>query len=221
MKKNVLIAKDIKKSFPSVEGVSNILNGVNLTLEKGKSLAIMGASGEGKTTLLHILGGLETPTSGIVTINDRIITSKNAAEIRNLNIGYIFQTYNLLEDLTAIENIVMPAKIKRDISKKSYSKALDLLQKINLENRKDHLAKSLSGGEKQRVAIARAFCNDPEIILADEPTGNLDHHNSISIHNLLFSFIKDRMKSLIIVTHDKELASMCDNIHILKDGFLK
>jgi lipoprotein-releasing system ATP-binding protein len=213
----LLQACDIHKSF---DDNIKILNGINLDLKKGESIAIMGASGEGKTTLLHILGGLETLTAGHILIKGEKIDLKNGAKFRNLFIGYIFQTYNLLEDLSLIDNILMPAKIARKYQPEMKERAFNLLKEINLDQKADQLARVLSGGEKQRAAIARSFCNDPEIILADEPSGNLDHASSKVIHQLLISFVKKKNKSLIVATHDAELAALCDKKILLKEGLL-
>jgi lipoprotein-releasing system ATP-binding protein len=216
MEKIILKTVDIHKNYGDI----NILKGINLELKKGESLAIMGASGEGKTTLLHILGALESPSKGEIYINEEKLEKHNAAKIRNSIIGYIFQTYNLLEDLSLQDNVQLPAMIARVNSPESQKRALDLLKEVNLEKQSHLLAKVLSGGEKQRAAIARSFCNDPQIILADEPSGNLDHTNSKIIHELLISFVKKKNKSLIVVTHDEELANLCDKRFILKGGYL-
>lgn len=212
----ILKAIDICKSYSDIE----ILSGINLELKKGEAIAIMGASGEGKTTLLHILGALEMPSSGEVYINEKKLDKTNGNIFRNSIIGYIFQNYNLLEDLTLLDNVLIPAMIARANSSQAQNRALQLIKEVNLEKQTNHLAKVLSGGEKQRAAIARSFCNDPEIILADEPSGNLDHGNSKIIHDLLISFVKRKKKSLIVVTHDEELAALCDKRYLLKDGRL-
>ena len=219
MEKFILEAEDIHKSYYS-HGEIKVLSGIDLKLLKGQSIVIMGASGEGKTTLLHILGALEQPSHGKVFIKDEYVNKKNAAKIRNSYISFIFQTYNLLEDLKVIDNILMPAKIARKNNEKMYAHGLKLLKEVNLENRKNYLTKLLSGGEKQRVAIARSFCNNPDIILADEPSGNLDHINSKNIHKLLISSVKKKNKSLIVATHDTELANLCDEKFLLKEGKL-
>ena len=216
MNHTVLKAEKINKSF----GRFNILREINLELKKGEAIAIMGASGEGKTTLLHILGGLETASQGIVYINGREISAKNAALIRNAHIGFIFQTYNLLEELSVFDNVAMPAKIARNYGVETKSRIANLLKEVGMNDKENFLAKFLSGGEKQRTAIARSFCNNPDIILADEPSGNLDHINSKNIHSLLLSFAKEKNKSLIIATHDSELAGLCDKIYVLKEGCL-
>jgi lipoprotein-releasing system ATP-binding protein len=213
----ILKAACIFKSYQTNNQKNIILENINLEIFENESIAIMGASGEGKTTLLHILAGLETIDSGDIKIFDK---TKYTNSLINEKIGFIFQSYNLLDDLSVIDNILMPAKIKReDISTKSisYKKAINLLNDINLSHKKDDLAIHLSGGEKQRVAIARAFCNNPGIIFADEPSGNLDNKNSKIIHDLLINFSKKNKKTLIIATHDESLAKMCKKVFLLKD----
>ena len=208
-------AKNIHKSYENTK----VLNGVDVSLKKNSSLAIMGASGEGKTTLLHILGSLEDFDAGSLNILNFTTNSLLCEKI-----GFIFQNYNLLDDFTLLENILSPPSIARkNISSNSemHNRAINLLQMVGLDSRKDILAQKLSGGEKQRAAIARALIMDPDIILADEPTGNLDYKNSIIVHELLISSVKKHKKSLIVATHDKSLASMCDKIYTLKDGIIE
>ena len=221
MNEIVLNAKNLHKSYKTFDDL-HILKGISLTLKKNESIAIMGSSGAGKTTLLHILGTLESFDSGKINILNSSL--KNNA-IRNKHIGFIFQSYNLIDDLTLLENVLMPALIARkNILSKSlaHKRALMLLKEMGLTKRKNHLAKELSGGEKQRATIARAFLNDPDIILADEPSGNLDFQNSKIIHKLLIDSVKKYNKSLIIATHDKKLAALCDKIYHLENGkFLK
>lgn len=206
----ILSAEKITKAYSNVK----VLSEITLTAEEGESIAICGRSGEGKTTLLHILGTLELPDSGSLEIKGQKLTRANAHALRNQSIGFIFQSYNLLEDLTALENVLMPAKIaRRPIDRK---KGLELLALVGLENRAHFPAKLLSGGERQRTAIARALCNDPDLILADEPTGNLDRENAQKIGEILLSL----NKTLILVTHDEELSSLCKRRYILQNGSL-
>ncbi|MBI5346924.1 MAG: ABC transporter ATP-binding protein [Chlamydiae bacterium] len=209
----ILKAKNICKSFYTPEKI-DILQNVSLEVKKNAAIAIVGASGEGKTTLLHIFGTLQSFDSGELIIGN----TSDPLTLRNQKIGFVFQSYNLLEDLTALENVLMPAKIAR--KKVSSAHGIMLLKKVGLEKRAHFSAKLLSNGEKQRVALARALCNDPDLILADEPSGNLDHHNSKIIHQLLLDCAKSGNKSLIVVTHDKELAALCDKIFCLKEGTL-
>ncbi len=201
-----------------------VLSDISLDVHQGETVAITGKSGEGKSTLLHILGTLEKATAGTLEICEKEPTSKNVSYLRNSSIGFIFQSFNLLENYTVLENVLMPAKIGRlDTSPKSpaYLRAYELIEEVGLSERANFPAKLLSGGEKQRAAIARAFCNDPEIIFADEPSGNLDHAHSCIIHALLLGSAKKRNKALIIVTHDKELATLCDTTYHLMDGKLQ
>lgn len=217
----VLRATQLCKTFFSPMPVA-VLKGVNLEIRKREKIAIMGKSGEGKSTLLHILGTLEQPSEGEVEFPEVKEISSFAA-LRNRYIGFIFQAFNLLEDYTVLENLLMPLEIGRKVTKKntpSYLRALSLLERVGLENRKDFPAKLLSGGEKQRVAIARALMNDPHILLADEPSGNLDSTTSKSIHALLVECASEQNKALVVVTHDQELAALCDRTLILKNGVL-
>lgn len=219
----VLQAKQIDKSFHN-PSVVTILKGVNLTVYKGDTVAIMGRSGEGKSTLLQILGTLDNPCSGNIEILGHPVTNFNKSKIRNQHLAFIFQSFHLLEDYTALENVLMPAKIARNntsTNSPAYHRACELLASVSLENRMHFNTKLLSGGEKQRVAIARAFCNDPDIILADEPSGNLDRQTSRQIHTLLLDFANKHNKTLIIVTHDHELAELCSRRYRLCDGALE
>lgn len=221
-KEIILKAENIHKSFSSPAPVQ-ILSGVNLIVEAQTSIAIMGRSGEGKTTLLHILGTLENFDLGSLTICGTPVHALNAARLRNEKIGFIFQSYNLLEDFTTLENVLMPGKIGRKKTAKggaNYQYGMELLQQVGLENRAHFPAKVLSGGEKQRAAIARALYNDPDIILADEPSGNLDHASSDVIHQLLLDVVHRRKKTLILVTHEEELAKSCDKKYLLSRGNL-
>lgn len=213
----VLQAEGIKKSFLEPKRLEVISN-ISLTVERGESVAICGRSGEGKTTLLHILGTLEQPDSGIISIRGVRATRNNAFSLRQKETGFIFQSFNLLEDFSALDNVLMPARIARmPISRE---KGLQLLSEVGLVDRADAPAKILSGGERQRVAIARALCNDPSLILADEPTGNLDRANAKRIGDLLMHCVKAKQKSLILVTHDPDLAALCDRRYLLVDGCL-
>lgn len=219
-RKVLLQAKDIKKSFTHPKPFQ-VLRGVSLDVKAGESIAIMGASGEGKSTLLSVLGSLDHPCEGRLEIAGQVLGPRNRAAIRNHHIGFVFQSFCLLEDYSALENVLLPAKIARKNVRPgslAYKRGLQLLEKVGLPERAQFPAKVLSGGEKQRVAIARAMCNNPDIILADEPSGNLDHETSEAIHNLLFSFVRDSDKALIVVTHDQKLANLCDKTYQLQGG---
>lgn len=218
----ILKANNIHKSFYTPSKVM-ILRGVNLNVYKGDTVAIMGRSGEGKSTLLQILGTLENPCAGDLEILGQPVNNFNKSKIRNQNLAFVFQSFHLLEDYTALENVLMPAKIGRKDTTPgaaAYNRACQLLDIVGLDNRKYFNTKLLSGGEKQRVAIARALCNDPDLILADEPSGNLDRQTSRQIHRLLLNFAHQHGKTLIVVTHDHELAELCNRRFNLSEGIL-
>lgn len=218
----ILKATNLTKKFFSPSPFE-LLKGINLEIFPGESVAIVGKSGEGKSTLLHILGTLEKPNSGTLEICSQSLSQSSLSELRNKHIGFIFQSYNLLDEYTTLQNVLMPAKIARlaiHRGSPAYNRALMLLETVGLKDRANHLSKLLSGGEKQRTALARALCNDPDLILADEPTGNLDTSHSEEIHSLLIRLSKENNKALIVVTHNKELSSLCDKTLILKDGKL-
>lgn len=222
MEKIILKASNLRKSFYNPVKV-NILDGVDLEVYRGETVAIMGRSGEGKSTLLQILGTLENACSGDLEIDGLPVTVFNKSKIRNQKLAFIFQSFHLLEDFSALENILMPARIARANTAKGsthYERACHLLEQMGLADRKGFNTKLLSGGEKQRVAIARALCNNPDIIFADEPSGNLDKQTAAMIHDLLISLAKKENKTLIIVTHDKDLAGLCDKNYTLSAGKL-
>lgn len=215
----LLEVRDLHHQFASL----SILKGVNLSLYPGETLAICGRSGEGKTSLLHILGGLITPVQGDITIQSVPLSPTNREWMRRKNIGFLFQAFHLLEDETILQNVLMPARIdRRAVGKKSpvFLQMEEILEEIGLTSRLHSPVKCLSGGEKQRVALARALCNDPPLLLADEPSGNLDRASATIVHELLFRFAKRPGKGLIVVTHDQELAKLCDRRYLLKDGML-
>lgn len=211
-----LEAENLFKEFPGIE----ILKGVSLSVAKGETVAIMGKSGDGKSTLLHILGTLDTPSGGNVRICGKTPKNSTVSALRNEHIGFIFQAYHLLEDFTTLDNVLMPLKIGRKQTRDATARGKALLKSVGLTGRENVLAKYLSGGEKQRVAIARALINDPDLILADEPTGNLDQFHSSEIQNLLLSMTKETNTSLIVVTHDADFASRLDRLLFLKEGRL-
>lgn len=219
----VLCAQNLHKAFYHPVKVQ-ILHGISLDIQRGEAIAIMGASGEGKSTLLHIMGTLESACAGSLKIAGQDVTISNKSRLRNRHIGFVFQAFHLLENYTVLENILMPAKIaRRSTSPKSeaFQHANHLLNEVGLADRAHFHTKLLSGGEKQRVAIARALCNDPDLLLADEPSGNLDHGTSVPIHHLLLSFAKGKKRGLLVVTHDDSLAKLCDKRFLLKNGLLE
>ena len=213
----ILEAKNIHKSFGPLE----VLKGIDLQVRKGEVIAIMGASGAGKTTLLQILGTLSKPTDGSLEIEgqDVLKLKDNAlASFRGKRIGFVFQAHHLLPEFTAVENVMIPALIAGKSRREARSKALSLLQGLGLADREGHKPSELSGGEQQRVAIARALVNDPAVLFADEPTGNLDSVTKQEIHRLFFD-LRDRLgQTVIIVTHDPELAAICDRSLHMVDG---
>ena len=202
-------------------GETQVLKGINLDVRKGEIISIVGASGAGKTTLLHILGTLEKAKSGNYLINDKSILSLNTNELskfRNLEIGFIFQFHNLLVEFSAFENICLPGYISESNKIEVEKRALELLNILGISDKKDNKPNELSGGEQQRVAIARALINSPSIILADEPSGNLDSKNADNLHELILKLNKELNQTFIIVTHNNELAAMTDRTLKMVDG---
>jgi lipoprotein-releasing system ATP-binding protein len=201
-----------------------VIKEVSLAVYPSDTIAILGASGQGKSTLLHMLGTLEPLSSGSITILNTLVDTKNAPTLRNRHIGFVFQAFHLLENYSALENALMPAKIAgMDTSKntKVYKRLTDLFEKLELKERLHFKTNLLSGGEKQRVSIARALCMDPSIIFADEPSGNLDHNTAKHIHNILLDLSQKENKALILVTHNLELASLCKKKYTLQNGYLE
>jgi lipoprotein-releasing system ATP-binding protein len=212
--------KDIHKSFGELE----VLKGVNLKVEKGEIVAIVGKSGAGKTTLLQIIGTLDRPTSGEVMVNGERLMVKGDRELaafRNKHIGFIFQFHQLLPEFTALENVCIPAMIARERESEYMPRAEKLLKDLGLAERMNHKPNQLSGGEKQRVAAARALMMSPDIILADEPTGSLDEKNKRELSELLLQLRKEYGQTILLVTHDKELAGIADRIIEIKDGVIE
>lgn len=209
--------KSIKKSY----GNLTVLNDITLDIHEQKVTVIVGPSGAGKSTLLHIIGTLDRADSGDVFFSNTNINSlkeKSLSEFRNKHIGFVFQFHHLLPEFTAIENVEMPALIAGKSKKEAEAKALELLTLLGVDQRKDHKPSELSGGEQQRVAVARALINDPDVVLADEPSGNLDTDNARDLHQLFFSLRDKLNQTFIIVTHNQELADMSDYKILMKDG---
>lgn len=210
-------AKGIIKSYGSLQ----VLKGIDLTVGKSEVVSIMGASGAGKSTLLHILGTLSTPDSGSLVIDGTDVLrlgGKALSDFRNRRIGFVFQAHHLLPEFTALENVMIPALIGRRPTKESREKAAALLEDLGLAGRMSHKPSEMSGGEQQRVAIARALVNSPAVLFADEPSGNLDSRTKEDIHGLFFTLREKYGQTIVIVTHDPELAKMCDRSLFMRDG---
>ncbi len=208
---------DIHKSFGNIE----VLKGINLDIKKGELVAIVGASGAGKTTFLQIIGTLSGFDSGEIIINNKNIAElkdRQLSKFRNKNIGFVFQFHHLLPEFSALENVSLPLLIQKKSKAKAEEKAKEILSFLNLDNRLTHKPHQLSGGEQQRIAIARALVTDPSVILADEPTGNLDTQNTREIINLLKDLQKKMNQTIVIVTHNLELANATDHIFSMQDG---
>jgi lipoprotein-releasing system ATP-binding protein len=219
-----LAAVGLHKSYTAGDGSPlHVLEGVDLRVEPGEVIAIIGASGAGKSTLLHLLGALDQPTSGEVLVGGQPVSGLDEqalAKVRNRHIGFVFQFHHLLREFTALENVLMPALIAGDTMEQAQGRARRLLAAVGLDHRLGHKPWQLSGGEQQRVAVARALVNDPLVLLADEPSGNLDHHSSQRLHDLLFELRRDRELAMVLVTHNLELAERADRILHLEDGRL-
>jgi lipoprotein-releasing system ATP-binding protein len=212
--------KNIRKSFGELE----VLKGIDLTIDKGEVVSIVGPSGAGKTTLLQIIGTLDYPDSGSVCFDNIDVTKlsqKKLADFRNRHIGFVFQFHQLLPEFTALENIMIPAYIAGTSTKEARQRAEELLQFMGLNNRGHHKPNELSGGEKQRVAVARALMNNPSVILADEPSGSLDSKNKEELHQLFFELRDKYGQTFIIVTHDEQLAAITDRTIHMRDGLLE
>jgi lipoprotein-releasing system ATP-binding protein len=220
----ILSSENISKSYQSAKKVKlEVLKSISVEIEQNKISVIVGASGAGKSTLLHLLGGLDRPDSGKVFYEQKNIFDFNndkLAKFRNGNMGFVFQFHHLLPEFTALENVSIPQMIKGVSLKSASENSLKLLEIVGLKDRAEHKPAELSGGEQQRVAVARALANDPKIIFADEPTGNLDSANSDSIHKLLFDLRDNFKKTFVIVTHNPELMKLADVIFEIKDGVI-
>ena len=216
----MITAKNIHLKYEKLK----VLKGLNLHIQKGDFVSIIGSSGAGKTSLLNLLGSLETPNEGTIIINGTDITSLSDKELslfRNENIGFVFQFHNLLDEFTALENVCIPSFIAKKKKIEVEKRALKLLNILNIKERKDHKPSQLSGGEQQRVAIARALINKPSILLADEPTGNLDSKNAKILHELLLKLNRELEQTIIVVTHNEDLANITQKKFEIKDGVIK
>ncbi len=213
----MIIAKNIHYSYENLQ----VLKGVNLNIEKGEFVSIVGASGAGKTTLLQLLGTLDKIQKGSLIINGKEtqnLSEKEVSKFRNNEIGFVFQFHNLLSEFTALENVCLPAYLNGSNKKDAEKKGTELLTLLNLSHRIQHKPSELSGGEQQRVAVARALINSPSILLADEPSGNLDSKNANELHELLLKLNKEISQTIIVITHNKELAKLAQKTLTIKDG---
>lgn len=224
MSNDLIISSDnLCKRFTEGKLDVEVLKGISLSLEAGEKIAIVGSSGSGKSTLLHILGGLDLPSSGTVKVMGKDISTlsdKDRGTLRNQSLGFIYQFHHLLSEFTALENVAMPLLIRGLTVKEASQKAEDILSKVGLGERLKHKPGQLSGGERQRAAIARALVTNPNAVLADEPTGNLDHKTALQIFDLMQSLNQEMQTAFIIVTHDMQLAEKMDKIYHLVDGHL-
>ena len=213
-------SKGITKSYGDLE----VLKGVNFTIKKGEIVSVVGASGAGKTTLLQILGTLDRADGGDIIFENKstsALSKKDLAQFRNQNIGFVFQFHHLLPEFTAFENVCLPGYIGKRNKKEVEKRAKELLIQLGLENRIEHKPNELSGGEQQRVSVARALINDPALILADEPSGNLDSKTSKELHQLFFDLRDKFQQTFVIVTHNEDLAKMADRTLVMKDGMIE
>jgi lipoprotein-releasing system ATP-binding protein len=216
----MILVNDIHKSYGTLE----VLKGIRLKVEKGEIISIVGASGAGKSTLLHIMGTLDRADTGMIEVNGvnvRKLSDKKLAAFRNRHIGFVFQFHHLLPEFTALENVCIPGFIGKRNRKEVEKQALDLLEFMGLNDRSHHKPSELSGGEQQRVAVARALINKPDVVLADEPSGNLDSASAVELHNLFFSLRNTFNQTYVIVTHNSDLANMADRMLTMRDGVIE
>jgi ABC-type lipoprotein export system ATPase subunit len=221
---SLLVVQNVAKVYPLPRGVLRVLEGLDFELQKGELIAIMGASGVGKTTFLNLLGGLDKPSEGTILLEGEDIQAgeeREKARLRNVNIGFVFQFYHLLPEFTALENVLLPLLIRGMDKREAKGKALSLLKEVLLEDRAEQKPGLLSGGEQQRVAIARALVNEPKLLLADEPTGNLDWKSGEAIMRLIQELHQKKGLTSVIVTHNEKIAQYCQKLYVLEAGKLK
>ncbi len=218
----VISARGLRKEYGSGEGLVRAVDGVDLEVVAGETVAVMGPSGCGKSTLLHLLGGLDRPTSGEVHLAGRRIdtlSERALARMRRTDVGFVFQSFHLMDELSVVENVELPALIDRRSPRAARARATELLERVNLLDRADFLPSALSGGQRQRVAITRALVNEPQVLLADEPTGNLDSTAALDVLRL-FASLHEAGQSLVVVTHDERTAATADRLISMRDGSL-
>ena len=224
MTMTVLEAHEVHKSYMGGDGnVLNVLNGVNLSVSKGEMVAIVGASGAGKSTLMHVMGALDKPTRGYVVIGGEPVQGRDEnalGELRNRSVGFVFQFHHLLREFSALENVMMPMRIAGRSDDVARSRAAELLARVGLSARMSHRPGELSGGEQQRTAVARALAMDPQVLLADEPSGNLDRLNAEMLHELLSQVVYDLEIGMVVVTHSRSLAARANKVLLLEGGRL-
>ncbi len=222
MSNNILEAQDIQKSFTDGKSKVDVIRGISLQVKAGEFVSIVGSSGSGKSTLLHVLGGLDRPTSGQVMLNGQRFDTLSEAErgyVRNEHLGFVYQFHHLLPEFTALENVAMPLMLRKDTKfKEAKQQAEYLLERVGLSHRLTHQPGELSGGERQRVALARALVGRPKLMMADEPTGNLDRKTAVKIFELLSDLRREFNMAMLIVTHDEQLAQSADSILHMQDG---
>jgi lipoprotein-releasing system ATP-binding protein len=220
----VLEAHGLRKVYTGGDGsLIEVLSGVDFAVSRGEFVAIVGASGAGKSTLLHLLGALDEPTAGSVTLDGEALAEQSAtrlAELRNRKLGFVFQFHHLLREFSALENVMMPLLISGSAEAGARAKAMELLAAVGLAGRTTHRPAALSGGEQQRVAVARALATDPLVVLADEPSGNLDYHNSERLHELFATLARKFETALVVVTHNRLLAARADRVLAMEEGKL-
>ena len=220
----VLEAHDVHKTYIGGDGnILHVLNGVNLSVQRGEMIAIVGASGAGKSTLMHVLGALDEPSKGFVVIGGEPVQGRNETqlgELRNRTVGFVFQFHHLLREFSALENVMMPMRIAGRSESDAYSRAAELLARVGLSARMTHRPAELSGGEQQRTAVARALAMDPQVVLADEPSGNLDRMNGEMLHELLTEVVNDLEIGMVVVTHNRSLSARANRVLLLEGGRL-
>ena len=220
----LLVARGIRKVFAGGDGQPlEVLRGVDMEVRRGEFVAIVGSSGAGKSTLLHLLGALDTPTGGDIWLDGSRyadLEPQGASELRNRKLGFVFQFHHLLREFSALENVMMPLLIGGALPRQARSRAEEVLSEVGLAGRMTHRPAELSGGEQQRCAVARALVHDPNVVLADEPSGNLDHANAERLHEIFFRLAREYETAVVVVTHNRQLAGRADRVFLLEDGRL-